>query len=136
MTEQQSGPARPPYPNEPNVHSGGKQEPGSDRDLPPYDDRQKSGPGGDSEELAKERGGPGYQAPPREVSEAERKGVTDTDMAPAGPMNVGESVSPGNEGALGDSEATQKADRLDTGVSREENVDSDSPTMHSGDQGS
>ena len=136
MTEQGSGPAPPPYPSEPNVHSGGKQEPGSDRDLPPYDDRQKSGPGGDSEALAKERGGQSYQAPPRQVSDAERAGMTDTEMAPSGPMGVGQSVSPGNERALGDSEETQKADRLDTGVSREGNVDPDSPAMHSGDQGS
>jgi hypothetical protein len=133
MTEQQSGAARPPYPREPNVHSGGVQEPGSDRDLPPYDDRQKAGPGGDSEELVQERGGPGYQAPPREVSEAERQGVGDTDLAPKGPHKVGQSPSTSGEDlASGMSEASQREDRLDTGVSDE---DTTGPAMHRGDQG-
>jgi len=135
MTEQGQGVAQPPYPREPNVHSGGKQEPGSDRELPPYDDRQTTGKSG--EELEAERGGPGSIAGPREVSQAEQEGVSDTDMAPAGPKGVGASVSTaGNEPPLGQSEASHTSDRMDTGVSREGNVDPDSPAMHSGDQGS
>lgn len=100
MTEQQGGAARPPYPREPNVHSGGKQEPGSDRDLPPYEDRKKTGPGEDENqgEPLKEQGG--VSAPetgPRDVSQAEREGVSDTDMAPAGPHGVGQSISTSGE---------------------------------------
>lgn len=137
MTEQQGGAAPPPYPREPNVHSGGKQEPGSDRDLPPYDDRQKAGPGGDSEELEKERGGPGYQAPPRQSSEAEREGMTDTDMAPAGPEGVGVSTSTrGEDLSRGMSEEGQKKDRLDQGLSDVTSKrDPESPVTSSGDQG-
>jgi hypothetical protein len=137
MTQQGEGVAQPPYPREPNVHSGGKQEPGSDRELPPYGDRQTSGP--TQEELAKDpqKAGPGSQAGPRQVSQAEREGMSDTDTSPAGPLGVGISTSDqGNEGGLTDSEETHRADRLDTGVSREGNVDPQSPAVHSGDQGS
>jgi hypothetical protein len=134
MTEQGQGVAQPPYPREPNVHSGGKQEPGGDRPLPPYDKRQMSGK--DQDELVEERGGAGSAAGPRNVSQAERQGVSDTAMSPSGPHGVGESPSTsGNEQALTDSEASRRSDRLDTGVSREENVDPESPAMHSGDQG-
>jgi len=101
MTEQQAGAARPPYPREPNVHSGGKQEPGSDRDLPPYEDRKKAGPGegeGEPLEPPKERSDvPTHETGPRDVSQAEREGVSDTDMAPAGPHGVGQSTSTSGE---------------------------------------
>jgi hypothetical protein len=135
MTEQDQSVAQPPYPREPNVHSGGKQEPGGDRPLPPYEDRQKSGK--DPDELVKERGGEGSIAGERDISEAERGGISDTDMSPSGPHRVGESPStPGEEQAFTESEASHRSDRLDTGVSREQNVDPESPAMHSGDQGS
>lgn len=135
MTEQREGVAQPPYPREPNVHSGGKQEPGADRPLPPYEDRQSSGK--DQDELAAERGGEGSVAGSRVVSQAEREGVSDTDTTGASPQGVGESISTsGNEPPLGQSEASHRSDRIDTGVSREENVDAESPAMHSGDQGS
>ena len=134
MTEQGQGVAQPPYPREPNVHSGGKQEPGGDRPLPPYDDRQKSGK--DQDELVAERGGEGSAAGPRVVSQAEREGISDTDISPSGPHRVGESPStPGNEPPLTDSEKARRSERLDTGVSREKNIDPESPAMHSGDQG-
>jgi len=134
MTEQPQDVAQPPYPREPNVTSGGKQEPGADRDLPPYDDRQKTGK--EQDELVAERGGEGKATGPRNVSGAEREGVSDTDMSPSGPHGVGASPSTsGNESALMDSEASRKSDRLDTGVSREPNIDSESPAMHTGDQG-
>ena len=135
MTEQGQGVAQPPYPREPNVHSGGKQEPGSDRELPPYSDRQTTGKS--QEELESERGGKGAEAGPRVVSQAEREGVSDTDTTPAGPHGVGASISTaGNEPPLTDSEESHRSDRIDTGVSREGNVDQESPAMHSGDQGS
>jgi len=134
MAEQKQDVAQPPYPREPNVHSGGKQEPGGDRPLPPYEDRQTTGK--DQDELVSERGGEGSLAGPREVSQAEREGISDTDMSPSGPHRVGESPSEsGNEQALTDSEASRRSDRLDTGVSREENVDPESPVTHTGDQG-
>jgi hypothetical protein len=132
MTEQGQGVAQPPYPREPNVHSGGKQEPGGL--VPPYEGRQESGEGKD---LEKERGGQGSAAGPRVVSQAEREGVSDTDTTGASPHGVGVSTSTaGNEPPLSDSEASHRSDRIDTGVSREENVDPESPAMHSGDQGS
>jgi len=66
-----------------------------------------------------------------------RGGVSDTDVAPAGPHGVGISTStPGNESPLISSEESHRSDRLDTGVSREENVDPESPAMRPGDQGS
>jgi len=132
MTEERQDVAQPPYPREPNVHSGGKQEPGGDRPLPPYEGRQKSG---EEPDMA-QRSGEGAAAGPRVVSQAEREGMSDTDMSPSGPHGVGESTSTsGNEQALGDSAATRHADRVDTGVSREKNIDPESPAMHTGNQG-
>lgn len=65
-----------------------------------------------------------------------REGVSDTDMAPAGPHGVGSSTSTqGNEPSLSGSEASHSSDRLDTGVSSEPNVEPQSPPMGSGDQG-
>lgn len=135
MTEQGSGPAQPPYPREPNVHSGGKQEPGSDRDLPPYEGRQTTGKS--PEELAAERGGTGSsEAGAREVSQAEREGMGDTDMEPAGPLGVGISTTKSGEDlSRGMSEAAQRKDRLDSGLSDEGNKDPASPATSSGDQG-
>jgi hypothetical protein len=130
MTEQGQGVAQPPYPREPNVHSGGKQEPGSDRDLPPYDDRQTTGK--DEDQLVQERGGKGSQAGPRVVSEAERGGISDTDTTPAGPHGVGQSTSTSGEDIAPMSEEAHRSDRLDTGVSDEETT---GPAMHRGDQG-
>ena len=133
MTEQGHGVAQPPYPREPNVHSGGKQEPGSDRELPPYEDRKKSG-----DEQAKWEGtGSSHEAPPREVSEAEREGVPDTDTTAASPRGVGESVvTQGNERMVNASEAAQRADQTDVGIGgRTKNVDPESPDVLTGDQG-
>jgi hypothetical protein len=94
MTEQGQGVAQPLYPRKSNVHSGGKQEHGG---RPPYEGRQES---------------------------SEREGVSATDTTGASPHGVGVSTStPGNEQALSDSEATRRSDRIDTDVSREENVD-------------
>lgn len=134
MTEQQAGAARPPYPREPNVHSGGVQEPGSDRDLPPYDDRQKTGVGTDQDKLIEERGGvPSHETGPRDISEAEREGVSDTDMSPSGPHGVGQSTSTSGEDLSPASEDAHRSDRLDTGVSDEDQISG--PAMHRGDQG-
>ena len=136
MTEQGQGPAQVSNPREPYVHSGGKQEPGSDREMPPYDDRQKSGKS--KEELAAERGGPGSSnAGPRTVSQAEREGVSDTDTTGASPLGVGESiVKQGNERMAGRSEAAQRKDQTDAGVGgRTENLDPEMPEALSGDQG-
>ncbi len=136
MTEQGQGPAQVSNPQEPYVHSGGKQEPGSGIEMPPYDDRQKTGKGTD--ELAAERGGPGTsEAGARTVSQAERDGVSDTDTTAASPMGVGESiVTQGNERMVNKSAAAKKADQTDIGVGgAEKNIDPESPTMLPGSQG-
>jgi len=135
MSEQQGGAARPPYPREPNVHSGGVQEPGSDREKPPYSERQTTGKS--QEQLEEERGGVGKSdAGPREVSQAESGGVTDTDMAPSGPHGVGESTSTSGESlGRGMSEEAHRSHRLDQGISGAPNVDPESPATSSGDQG-
>ncbi len=136
MTEQREGPAQVSNPREPYVHSGGKQEPGSGIELPPYDDRQKSGKSED--ELAAERGGPGTsEAGSRTVSQAEREGVPDTDATAASPLGVGEStVTQGNERMVNKSAAAKKADQTDVGVGgASKNIDSESPDMLPGNQG-
>jgi hypothetical protein len=135
MTQQGKGVAQPPYPREPNVHSGGKQEPGSDRELPPYADRQTSGPTQEEQAQNPQKRGQGSQAGPREVSQAEREGMSDTDMSPSSPQGRSFGTQ-GNEPPLTDSGKTHRADRMDTGVSREKNIDPQSPQTHSGDQGS
>jgi hypothetical protein len=129
MTEQGQGVAQPPYPREPNVHSGGKQDPGGDRDLPPYHDLKETGSG----EGATGGTATSHEAGPRDISQAEREGVSDTDMAPSGPHGVGESSSTSGEDiARGMSEEAQRADRLNTGISDEKAT---GPAMHPGDQG-
>jgi hypothetical protein len=138
MTQQGPGVAQPPYPREPNVHSGGQQDPGGDRDMPPYEDRQKEGAGTDQDALLRERGGvPGHEAGPRDVSGAESGGMTDTDMAPKGPQGVGQSTSTsGEDYGRRMSEAGHTEDRFDGGIADSTtNVDPDSPQMRTGDQG-
>ena len=138
MTQQGPGVAQPPYPREPNVHSGGKQEPGGDRELPPYEDRQKEGPGTDQDKLLEERGGvPGHEAGPRDISQEERAGYSDTDTAPKDPHGVGASTSTsGEELGSGMSEEAHTKDRFDGGIADStSNVDPDSPPMRTGDQG-
>ncbi len=134
MTEQGQGVAQPPYPREPNVHSGGKQEPGSGIEKPPYDDRQKSPP----DDLVAERGGTGSsEAGSRTVSDAERGGMTDTEMAPSGPHGVGETTTTSGEDlSYGKSEDARREDRLDSGLSDVgSKATPGSPVTSSGDQG-
>jgi hypothetical protein len=136
MTEQGQGPAQVSHTQEPYVDSGGKQDPGGDRDMPPYEDRQTTGMG--QEELTKERGGPGYSdVGPRTVSEAEREGVSDTDPTGASPQGVGESINKqGNERMANKSAAAHESDQKDAGVGgRTKNIDPESPDVLSGDQG-
>lgn len=81
----------------------------------------------------KERGGvPSHETGPRQVSEAERGGVSDTPMAPSGPMGVGQSTSTSGEDLAPMSEDAQRSDRLDTGISDEKST---GPAMNPGDQG-
>lgn len=136
MTEQREGPAKVSNPREPYVHSGGTQDPGGDRELPPYEERQTTGKS--PEELAAERGGTGSsEAGPRHVSQAEREGVPDTDTTAASPQGVGESiVTQGNERMVNKPDAAQKADQTDIGVGgATKNIDPESPTTLTGDQG-
>jgi len=121
---------------EPPIHSGGKQEPGAGIEKPPYDARQTSSEGTD--EFAAQRGGPGTsEAGPREVSEAEREGVSPTDTTAASPLGVGESINKqGNERMVNKSEAAQRADQTDAGVGgRTPNLEPEMPEALSGDQG-
>jgi len=137
MTEQGSGAARPPYPREPNVHSGGEQEPESGgRLLPPYDDRQKTGK--DQDELSQERGGAGKSdVGPRDVSQEEREGMEATDIKPPVQHGVGETTTTSGEDIMrGTSEEARRKERLDGGIAdTESNVDPDSPVVSTGDQG-
>ncbi len=144
MSEQQAGEAgRVPgaaYPREPNIHSGGAQDPGGDRDLPPYDDRQKVGPGTDTDALLEERGGvPGHEAGPRDISKEEAGGMADTDLTPT-PDNqhgVGATTTTSGEDLMrGKSEDERREERLDGGIGETtRNVDPDMPDMRTGDQG-
>ena len=132
-TPQGQGVAQTPYPREPNVHSGGEQEPGGDRELPPYSDRQTSGQS--QEQLEQNRVGPGHDAGPRDISQEEQQGVGDTDLAPQGPHAVGQSTTTSGED-LGDmSEAAHTKDRLDSGLSDLDSKAVESPATSSGDQG-
>jgi len=137
MTEQGSGVARPPYPREPNVHSGGEQEPESGgRPLPPYDDRQQTGK--DPDELIQERGGAGKSdVGARDVSSEERAGMEATDIKPGVQHGVGASTTTSGEEIMhGTSEEARREERVDAGIAdTESNVDPDSPVMRTGDQG-
>ena len=66
----------------------------------------------------------------------DREGVSASDTTPSGPHGVGMSTSTsGNEPSLTDSEESHREDRLDAGVSGGQNVDPESPSMRTGDQG-
>jgi hypothetical protein len=66
----------------------------------------------------------------------DREGVSATDTTPSGPHGVGMSTSTsGNEPSLTGSEESHREDRLDAGVSGEQNVEPESPPMRAGDQG-
>ena len=136
MTEQRGGPAKVSNPREPYVHSGGKQDPGGDREMPPYKERQQTGKS--REELVEERGDAGSsEAGPRHVSQVEREGVPDTDTTAASPRGVGESiVKQGNERMANKSDTAQRADQTNIGIGgASENIDPESPTVLTGDQG-
>lgn len=138
MTQQGQGVSQPPPPREPHVTSGGMQDPGPDRETPPYSDRQKEGPGTDKDALLQERGGvPGHEAGPRDISQEERAGYSDVDTAPKDTHGVGASTSTSGED-FGNrmTEAGHTADRFDGGIADSTtNVDPDSPKMRTGDQG-
>ncbi|MCA1674699.1 MAG: hypothetical protein LC799_21735, partial [Actinobacteria bacterium] len=92
--------------------------------------------GTDKEQLIEEGSRSGHDAGPREVSQEEREGVPPTDTSPGSPHGVGESRgSQGNEQMLGESNEARRQDRLETGVSRSQPIDPESPNLHSGDQG-
>jgi hypothetical protein len=138
MTEQESGVARPPYPREPNVHSGGEQEPDSGgRLIPPYDDRQKTGQS--PEELAQKRGGAGKSdVGPREVSQEETGGMEATDIEPPVQHGVGETTTTSGEDLMrGTSEEARREERVEGGIGGTGgNGDPpDSPVARTGDQG-
>lgn len=124
-----------PYPGEPNIQSGGEQEPGGP--VPPYEGRQTSGTTQDELSQDAQKQGESLAAPPREVSQAEREGVSATDTTAASPHGAGVSKGhKGNEKMVGRSEKAQRSDQVDTGVGgHSENIDPDSPTMIPGDQG-
>jgi hypothetical protein len=129
MSEQAQREPKPSYPREPQAYPGGAQEPGGP--VPPYPDRGT----GEGQDVMEERGGvPGSEAGPRQVSDAERGGMSDTDMSPSGPHGVGETTTTsGEDFGRGMSEEGHREDRLDTGISEEGQITG--PAMQPGDQG-
>lgn len=112
----------------PAIHSGGEQK--IEAPLPPYKDLK--GEEGDGSDFTSQ----GHEAPPRDISSAERGGVSDTDMAPSGPHGVGESSrAPGNEQMLGASDEEMRAERMDEGIDKRKPIDPNSPDVRVGDQG-
>ena len=98
--------------------------------IPPYEGRQPEGPSD------KPQAGQGSMAGPREVSQAEREGLTSTDPNPEGPLSGVSMTKQGNERMYGSSEEAHRAEQMDIGVGGEpKNVDPDSPRMMTGDQG-
>jgi hypothetical protein len=137
MTQQNQGVSSTPYPREPAI-SGGDQDPGPGIETPPYSDRQKEGPGTDKDALLAERGGvPGHEAGPRDISQEEREGYSDTDTAPKDIHGVGDTTSTsGEDYGRQMSEAGHTKDRFDGGIADSTtNVDPESPKMRTGDQG-
>ena len=121
-------PAKAPLPGEPNAYTGGKLEPGGL--IPPYEGRQMEA-SSDTPQA-----GQGSMAGPREVSQAEREGLTSTDPNPEGPLSGVSMTKQGNERMYGSSEEAHRAEQMDIGVGGEpKNVDPDSPRMMTGDQG-
>jgi hypothetical protein len=103
--------------------------------MPPYEGRQKESSG---EKIMQERAGvPGHEAGPRDISQEERAGYSDTDTAPKDIHGVGASTSTSGEDIGGSmSEAGHTKDRFDGGIADSTtNVDPDSPKMRTGDQG-
>ncbi|MBV9140656.1 MAG: hypothetical protein JO115_07040 [Pseudonocardiales bacterium] len=133
MSEQPVREPKPSYPREPSAYPGGVQEPGGL--VPPYEGRQTEGPRQDEE--AGDTTQRSAAAGPREVSQAEREGVSPTDTTAASPHGVGVSTSTqGNVRMHGSSTEAQKADQLDAGTDDlTPNIDPESPTMIRGDQG-
>lgn len=135
MSEQPVQPAKAPYPREPSSHPGGKQEPGGL--VPPYEGRQTEGPSQQEQAGGSDPTQRSAAAGPREGSQAEREGVPPTDTTAASPHGVGVSTSTqGNVRMHGSSAEAQKADQTDAGIGdTSQNVDPESPTMLTGDQG-
>jgi hypothetical protein len=129
MSEQPIHPAKAPLPREPNAYTGGKQVPGGL--VPPYEGRQTSGPS--QADLARDpqKMGEGTVAGPRQISQAEREGVSATDTTAASPLGVGVSKgNRGNEKMYGRSHEAHVSDQLDIGVGgRTKNAHPDSPEV-------
>lgn len=135
MSEQPVRPAKAPYPREPSAYPGGEQEPGGL--VPPYEGRKTESSGEQEQAGGSDPTQRSAAAGPREVSQAEREGVSPTDATAASPHGAGVSTSTqGNVRMHGSSTEAQKADQLDSGVGgRTENIDPESPTVMTGDQG-
>lgn len=133
MSEHESQTPKPSYPREPQAYPGGSQEMGGL--TPPYEGRQTTGKS--DEQRAQERNVSGTsEAGPRQVSQAEREGITSTDPNPSGPHGVGESTTTsGEDYGRSMSPEERRDDRFDAGISSEGNVDPQSPPMQTGDQG-
>lgn len=135
MTEQPVEPAKAPPPGEPNAYTGGEQVPGGP--VPPYEGRQTAGPAQEEEAKDPQKMGEGSAAGPRVTSQAEREGVPATDTTGASPLGAGVSTGhSGQEKMYGRSDEAHVSDQVDVGVGgRTENIDPESPTMMTGDQG-
>lgn len=99
MAEQQGGAARPPYPREPNVHSGASRSPVATETCPRTRIARRLVPAKTKTRASHSRNGAAFRHTKRllRTSEAEREGISDTDIAPAGPHGAGESTSTSGE---------------------------------------
>jgi len=81
-----------------------------------------------SAEVEKERVG--------KLQEQTNLGAGNQEPDPATAENPPSDIRAGDKERNPDESTASRSHRMDTGVSREKNVDPESPTMHSGDQGS
>jgi hypothetical protein len=70
------------------------------------------------------------------LQEQTNLGAGNQEPDPATAKNPPSDTKAGDKARTTDESDTSRSERMDTGVSREENVDPESPAMHSGDQGS
>ena len=70
-----------------------------------------------------------------ELHEETNLGAGNQEPDPATASNPPSDIRAGAEARTADESAASRVNRMDSGVSREENVDSESPAMHTGDQG-
>ena len=71
-----------------------------------------------------------------DLQEETNLGAGNQEPDPATASDPPSDLKAGDAARTADESAASQANRMDSGVSREENVDPESPAMHTGDQGS